>query len=126
MSITVEDLFQSPVQQLPVQLSPLPGLLRRAQSKACKNAANVLASPMIPAETDDEARVHTYRLIRDGIVSRAQSTSSHTGSIVTQIIGVVEQMSFEEAGRMAVLGAISAKIDDPSFLITMRDQFPRS
>lgn len=125
MTITVEDLFRAPAQHLPRQLSPLPGLLRRAQSTSCKNASHVLTSPMIPAESEDEARSHTYRVFRDGILARAQRTSSETRSIVSQIIGVVEQMSFEEAGRLAVLGAITAKIDDPSFLITMRDQFSR-
>ncbi len=126
MTITVETLFRAPAQQLPAQLAPLPGLLRRAQSKSCKNASGVLASRMIPAETEDAARTHTYRLFRDGILSRATNFSPQTRSIVSQIIGIVEQRSFEESARLAILGAISAKIDDISFLITMRDQFARS
>lgn len=125
MTLTVEDLFKASAQQLPAQLSPLPALLRRAQSKACKNASNVLASRMVPAETEAEARTHTYRLFRDGVLSRAQSTSTETRSIVSQIIGVFELRSFEESGRLAVLGVISAKIDDQDFLITLRDQFSR-
>jgi hypothetical protein len=125
MTITVEDLFSTPVPQLPTQLSALPSLLRRAQSKSCKNASDVLGSPMIPAETDAEARTHTYMIFRDGILSRALNTSPEVCSVISQIIGLVESMSFEEAGRMAVLGAISAKSDDIGFLITMRDQFSR-
>lgn len=125
MPTTVEKLFQVPLQDLPRVLAPLPSLLRKAQSKSCQNVTGTLAHAMVPAESRKAGRVHTYNLLKNGVLSRAKSVDDSTHSVVLQIISVLEQQSFEEPGLTAVLGALTAKIEDFGFLTAFRDQFPR-
>jgi len=115
-----------PRHSLPTSLSALPSLLKRAESTACRNASTDLASRLIPLETEAEARQHTYRTYRDGVVIRAAAIGGGASSVVAQILAVIEIKAIDEGARMAILGVITAKIDDLDFLIAFRDQFPRS
>lgn len=126
MSTTVEDIFCAPIQQLPSKLAPLPGLLRRAQSKACSNASLALTGKMVPHESHLEARNHTYLGFKNSFLASALSSSPQAHSVLSQIIALIEMMSFEQISRMTVIGALSTKINDIDFLITFRDQLPRS
>lgn len=125
MTTTVEDIFRVPIQVLPDRLAPLPGLLRRAQSKSCSNASSVLDSKMVPSESPHAARVHNYLIFKESVLARARSNSPQAHSVVSQIIALLERVPIQSEGRMIVLGALSAKIDDIGFLITFRDQFSR-
>jgi hypothetical protein len=112
--------------QLPLALAPLPRLLRQTSSTACQNASEVLASRMVPPETPELGRQHTYCVLRDAVLARARSVNPQTHSVTSQAVICMERMSYEEPSRVAVLGAISAKVADIDFLIALRDQFSRS
>ena len=125
MSTTVQDLFGVVPGQLPPILSPLPRLLRRTGSTACQNASNPLDGRMVPSETPELGRERTYCLLRDAVLARAKTVDASTHSVSLQAIMTMEQASFEDVSRMAVLGVISAKITDIEFLAALRDQFER-
>ncbi|MEO7617946.1 MAG: hypothetical protein ABIS59_03855 [Candidatus Saccharibacteria bacterium] len=126
LSTTVKDLFGVAPRQLPLALAPLPRLLRKTSSTACQNASEVLASRMVPPETPELGRQQTYRVLRDAVLTRAGYVSAETHSVTSQAVALMERMSYEEANRVAVLGAISAKVADFDFLIALRDQFSSS
>ena len=126
LSTSVQDLFGVSSKQLPSALGPLPRLLRRTNSTACQNASEVLTSRMVPSESPELGRQQTYRVLRDAVLARAKSVGAETHSVTSQAVMMMERLSYEESSRVAVLGAISAKVADIDFILALRDQFSRS